>query len=356
MRQAIFLQFLLELLACFRIFCANAEDPYRYYTWLVTYGTRAPLGVYQRVILINNQFPGPPIEVVTNENIIVNVINQLDKPFLITWHGIKQRKTSWQDGVLGTNCPIPTHSNWTCKFQMKDQIGTYMYYPSTLMHRAAGGFGAINLNQMSVISIPYPEPAGEFTVLVGDWIQGHPMTLIEVEGSHSMQEVYDSIDIHAGQSIAGLVTLHASIKDYYIVASTRFTKNSHHYWPTYHVHWSMKQSRTIRLNLTANAARPNPQGSFHYGSIKIVRTLVLANAKVKINGKLRYAVNRISYVDPTTPLKVADWFNIAGVFKLNSTKDFPTSGPAVLGASVFGIALHDFVEIVFQSTEDTIQS
>lgn len=40
---------------------------------------------FLQVILINNQFPGPPIEAVTNDNIIVNVINQLDEPFLITW-------------------------------------------------------------------------------------------------------------------------------------------------------------------------------------------------------------------------------------------------------------------------------
>ncbi|XVF17745.1 hypothetical protein REPUB_Repub10bG0150100 [Reevesia pubescens] len=435
MRQAIILQFLLGILACFSLFCANAEDPYRYFTWEVTYGTRAPLGVSQRVILINNQFPGPPIEAVTNNNIIVNVINKLDEPFLITWHGIKQRRTSWQDGVLGTNCPIPPHSNWTYKFQLKDQIGTYMYYPSTLMHRAAGGFGAVNVNQRSVISIPYPEPVGEFTLLVGDWykagdtalqkrldsglgdlplpdgllinglhnasiftgqkgktykfritnvgistsinfrIQGHPMTLIEVEGSQSLQEVYESIDIHPGQSVAVLVNLHASIKDYYIVASTRFTKpiltttGILRYegsntppslplpiGPTYHVHWSMKQARTIRLNLTSNAARPNPQGSYHYGTIPIVRTLVLGNTKTKINGKLRYAVNRISYVDPTTPLKLADWFNIPGVFQLNSTKDFPTPGPAALGVSVYGTTLHDYVEIVFQNNEKTIQS
>ena len=49
MRKAIFLQFLLGTLACFSIFCANAEDPYRYYTWVVKYGQRAPLGVSQRV-------------------------------------------------------------------------------------------------------------------------------------------------------------------------------------------------------------------------------------------------------------------------------------------------------------------
>lgn len=38
-----------------------------------------------QVILINGQFPGPNIECVTNDNIIVNVINKLNEPFLITW-------------------------------------------------------------------------------------------------------------------------------------------------------------------------------------------------------------------------------------------------------------------------------
>lgn len=112
----------------------------------------------------------------------------------------------------------------------------------------------------------------------------------------------------------------------------------------------------FRMNLTANAARPNPQGSFHYGAIKVVRTILLANEKVEINDKLRYAVNGISYVDPATPLKLADWFNIPGVFVLNGTKDAPPSGPPTLGASAFGLTLHDFVEIVFQNTEKTIQS
>lgn len=121
MRKAIFLQFLIGILAGLSFFWVNnAEDPYRYYTWTVTYGTISPLGVAQQVsflpkqkdsccqillalfsflnllfikkvltilqgILINGQFPGPPIEAVTNDNIIVNVINKLDEPFLITW-------------------------------------------------------------------------------------------------------------------------------------------------------------------------------------------------------------------------------------------------------------------------------
>ncbi|XP_050208094.1 L-ascorbate oxidase homolog [Mercurialis annua] len=434
MRQANIIWFYIGLLALLNCINVKAEDPYRYYTWTVTYGTISPLGVPQRGILINGKFPGPTIDCDTNDNIVVNVINKLDVPFLITWNGIKQRRTSWQDGVLGTNCPILPNSNWTYKFQAKDQIGTYNYFPSIGLQRASGGFGAFNVQTRSVVAIPYPIPVEEFTLLVSDWfkadykvleqkldqglslplpdallinglnkaatfvgekgktykfrvsnvgiatsinfrIQGHSMTLVEVEGAHTLQEVYESLDVHPGQSVAVLVTLHAMPKDYYIVASTRFTKpiltttgilryaGSNNpaslplpIGPTYHLHWSMKQARTIRTNLTANAARPNPQGSYHYGTIPVVKTLILGNTAAKIGGKLRYAVNGVSYVDPKTPLKLADWYNIPGVFSLNSLKEKPTNSTPVLGASVIGTELHDFVEIVFQNPQSTVQS
>ncbi|KAK9136219.1 hypothetical protein Syun_015549 [Stephania yunnanensis] len=418
---------------CVLVSVVNAEDPYRYYTWTVTYGTASPIGAPQQVILINGQFPGPRLDVVTNDNIILNLINKLDEPFLLTWNGIKQRKNSWQDGVLGTNCPIPPNSNYTYKFQTKDQIGTFFYFPSTQMHRAAGGYGAINVYQRPRIPIPYPVPTGDFTLLIGDWfktghkllrqsldtgkllpfpdavlingqtrstfsgdpgktymfkisnvglstsinfrIQGHKMKLVEVEGSHTVQNYYDSLDIHVGQSAAFLVTLDQPSKDYYIVASTRFTRRVLtatavlHYSnsrtpvsgplpaaPPNQPHWSMQQARTLRWNLTANAARPNPQGSFHYGKITPSRTIVLANSAPLINGKQRYAVNQVSYVNADTPLKLADYFNIPGVFSVNALQSVPSGGPASVGTSIITAALHEFLEIIFQNNEKEIQS
>ncbi|KAL7141322.1 hypothetical protein ABFS83_08G045700 [Erythranthe nasuta] len=412
---------------------AKAEDDYKYYTWTVTYGTSSPLGLSQQVILINGQFPGPTLVSVTNENIILNVVNKLDQPFLLTWNGIKQRKNSWQDGVLGTNCPIPSNGNFTYKFQMKDQIGSYTYFPSTLMHRAAGGFGALNIYARSVISVPYPKPDGDFTLLVGDWfktshkglqqtldsgnplpfpdgilingqgrssfsgdqgktymfrvsniglstsfnfrIQGHKLKLVEVEGSHVLQNIYDSLDVHVGQSITILVTLNQSPKDYYIVASTRFTQTVLtatavlHYTnsrvpvsgptpagPTNEIAWSIDQARSYRWNLTANAARPNPQGSFHYGTIVPTRTIVLANSAPVINGKQRYAVNGVSYINTDTPLKLADYYNIPGVFSVNSIQSAPSGSGASLATSVLGTSHHDFIEVVFQNDENAIQS
>lgn len=112
----------------------------------------------------------------------------------------------------------------------------------------------------------------------------------------------------------------------------------------------------LRWNLTANAARPNPQGSFHYGTIPVVRTLVLTNSPATIGGKLRYAVNKISYKNPDTPLKLADYYNIPGVFDFKTIKDVSPPGNAIIGTSVIEITLHDYIEIIFQNNENTVQS
>jgi len=39
-----------------------------------------------QVILFSNQFPGPQIEAVTNDNLIINVFNKLNEPFLLSWY------------------------------------------------------------------------------------------------------------------------------------------------------------------------------------------------------------------------------------------------------------------------------
>jgi len=412
-----------------------AEDPYKFFTWNVTWGTIWPLGIPQQGILINGQFPGPRIDSVTNDNIIVNVFNSLDQPFLISWSGIQQRRNSWQDGVFGTNCPIPPGQNFTYKFQVKDQIGSYYYFPSMYMHKAAGGFGGLSVVSRPLIPVPFPAPNGDITLLIGDWykanhtilrrtldmgrslgkpdaviingrgpasgatitvdqgktyrlrisnvglssslnfrIQGHKLKLVEVEGSHTVQNVYDSLDIHVGQTYSVLVTTNQPSQDYYMVASTRFTSPVLTGLATFHysnsqkkvsgpipgapteIVWSLNQARSVRWNLTASAARPNPQGSYHYGNITITRTIKLANSAPFINGKQRYAVNGVSYLPSATPLQLADYYNISGVFTAGGIPDSPRGGSGYLQTAALSVEYRAFIEVVFQNYESTIQS
>lgn len=79
------------------------------------------------------------------------------------------RRNSWQDGVLGTNCPIHPKRNFTYRFQVKDQIGSYFYFPSLNFQRASGGFGPIIINNRNGIAIPFAHPHSDIVLLVGDW-------------------------------------------------------------------------------------------------------------------------------------------------------------------------------------------
>ncbi|THU71747.1 hypothetical protein C4D60_Mb04t04740 [Musa balbisiana] len=152
--------------------CAN--DPTAYFDWDVSYVTASPLGVPQQVIAVAKQFPGPIVNVTTNWNVVVNVRNSLDEDLLLTWDGIQMRKNCWDDGVLGTNCPIPPGWNWTYDFQVKDQIGSFFYFPSLGLQRAAGGYGGIIVNSRDVVPVPFAKPDGDITLFIGDWyIKNH---------------------------------------------------------------------------------------------------------------------------------------------------------------------------------------
>ncbi|XP_062117538.1 L-ascorbate oxidase homolog [Humulus lupulus] len=414
----------------------RAEDPYRFFDWNVTYGNIYPLGVRQQGILINGQFPGPDIHSVTNDNLIINVHNSLDEPFLISWNGIQNRRNSFEDGVWGTTCPIPPGKNFTYILQVKDQIGSFYYFPSLAFHKAAGGFGGIRILSRPRIPVPFPDPDGDYTVLIGDWyksnhtvlndhldrgkklpspdgilingrgpngysltvdqgktyrlrisnvglqnslnfrIQNHKMKLVEVEGTHTLQTTYSSLDVHVGQSYSVLVTADQPGQDYYIVVSSRFTTGPHsltttgvlHYsnsagkvsgpppgGPTIQIDWSLNQARSIRTNLTASGPRPNPQGSYHYGLIPLIKTFVLASSAGQINGKQRYGFNSVSFSPTDTPLKIADFFKLGG-FRVGSISDRPSGGGLYLDTAVLGADYRTFVEFVFQNNEDIVQS
>ncbi|KAJ8449377.1 hypothetical protein Cgig2_002509 [Carnegiea gigantea] len=431
-----------------------AADPYAYYDFEVSYITASPLGVPQQVIAINGKFPGEPINVTTNNNVVVNVHNKLDESLLFTWAGIFQRRSHWEDGVSGTNCPIPPKWNWTYQFQVKDQIGSFFYYPSLNFQRAAGGFGAFIINPRSIIPIPFATPEADIIILIGDWytrshsdlrkslnggkslgmpdgvlingkgpyryndtlvpdgidyetihvhpgktyrlrvhnvgistslnfrIQNHNLLLAETEGSYTVQQNYTSLDIHVGQSYSFLVTMDQNAStDYYIVASPRFVNQTTWQKVTgvailqysnskgkasgplpdppqdeFDKTFSMNQARSIRWNVTASGARPNPQGSFRYGSINVTDLYVIENKPpVKIDGKKRATLNGISFVNPATPMRLADKHKIKGVYKLDFPHK-PLTGPPRKETSVINGTFRGFIEIILQNNETKVQT
>ncbi|CAN1258151.1 Monocopper oxidase-like protein SKU5 [Linum perenne] len=401
------------------------------------------LNCFQQVITINGNFPGPLINATTNDNIHVNVFNNIDEPVLFTWNGIQQRLNSWQDGVSGTNCGIQPGKNWTFEFQVKDQIGSFFYFPSLNFQKAAGGFGPIRVNNRIVIAVPFPQPEADFDLLVGDWytssykmlkngttqshqnmtmlmngkgpylnsstqvyesftvvegktyrfrvsnvgmatsfnfrIQNHRMVVVETEGSYTDQMMVDSLDVHVGQSYSVLVTADQGVADYYIVASPKLvanepannglvgigvlryegsSTNASGTIPSgpdpFDLQFSIDQAKSIRWNLTAGAARPNPQGSFNVSNVTIAQTFMLRGSKTQqtSNGVVYYTVNNVSYTTPDTPLKLADLYsNGSGVYTLDqfSTNSSNSNGNLQRGVFVATGEHRGWLELVLMN-------
>ncbi|XP_075501056.1 monocopper oxidase-like protein SKS1 [Primulina tabacum] len=429
-------------------------DPFANFELVLSYITASPLGVPQQVIAVNGKFPGPVLNVTTNYNVVVNVRNKLDESLLITWSGIQMRRSSWQDGVLGTNCPIPPNWNWTYQFQAKDQIGSFFYYPSLHLQRASGGFGPFIVTNREIIAIPFAAPDGDIIILIGDWytrnhtalrraldegqdlgmpdgvlingkgpyrynttlvpdgidhetikvdpgktyrirvhnvgvstslnfrIQNHNLLLVETEGYYTTQQNYTSMDIHVGQSFCFLVSMDQNASsDYYVVASPRYVNQS--IWQrvmgvavlgysnskgkasgplpdppndAFDPSYALNQAMSIRQNVTASGARPNPQGSFHYGSINVTDSYMLKSVPpLIIDGKLRATYNGISFANPETPIRLADEFKVKGAYKL----DFPIKprdrAPS-LDRSIINATYKGFIEIVLQNNDTVIQT
>ncbi|XAR71806.1 L-ascorbate oxidase [Bertholletia excelsa] len=431
-----------------------AGDPYVNFVFELSYISVSPLGVPQQVIAVNGAFPGPILNVTTNNNVVVNVTNKLDENLLITWPGVQMRRASWQDGVLGTNCPIPPNWHWAYQFQVKDQIGSYFYFPSLNFQRAAGGFGSFIITKRADIPQPFNTPDGDIVIMIGDWytrnhtalrgaldagqdlgmpdgvlingkgpyrynttlvpegidyetinvdpgktyrihvhnvgvltclnfrIQNHNLLLVETEGFYTSQQNYTSLDIHVGQSYSFLVTMDQNASsDYYIVASARLVNESLwqrvtgvavlHYSNSqgkasgplpdppndfYDKSFVLNQALSIRQNVSAGGARPNPQGSYHYGLINVTEVYILRSMPpMMINGKLRATFNGISFVNPDTPIRLADWFNVKGDYKLDFPS-LPMTGSPLVDRSIINGTYRGFIEVVLQNNDTVPQS
>ncbi|KAI9294696.1 hypothetical protein K502DRAFT_342241 [Neoconidiobolus thromboides FSU 785] len=102
--------------------------------WTLTEAKLAPDNYVVDGVLINGGFPGPQITAEVGDTIQVLITNQLHKNVTIHWHGITQRRSVKADGVpMVTQDPIQPGQQYTYKFNVNDQSGTYWYHAHTDM-------------------------------------------------------------------------------------------------------------------------------------------------------------------------------------------------------------------------------
>jgi len=122
----------------------QAPPQRREYFWTVAEKEYNPDGVYRTMILINEEYPGPMIEVNEGDTIIVHVDNQGSNATAIHWHGMYQNGTNHMDGTVGiTQCPIAPGSKFTYEFKVEGQSGSYWYHGHQGVQSADGLYGPL---------------------------------------------------------------------------------------------------------------------------------------------------------------------------------------------------------------------
>ncbi|VDB85211.1 unnamed protein product [Peniophora sp. CBMAI 1063] len=94
----------------------------------------SPDGFKRTGVTVNGQFPGPLITANVGDTFELTVADDLKDESLalvtsVHWHGFFQHGTNEMDGVATVNqCPIVPGKEFTYKFDVTDQAGTYWYH------------------------------------------------------------------------------------------------------------------------------------------------------------------------------------------------------------------------------------
>ncbi|KAJ7469670.1 laccase [Mycena latifolia] len=239
----------------------------------------SPDGYSRSAVLANGIYPGPLIVAKKGDHFNLNVVNSLTDPTMllsstIHWHGFFQKRTSWADGVaFVTQCPIAANNSFLYSFSTGNQAGTFWYHSHLSTQYCDGLRGPMvvydpfdphrHRYEHTVITLSdwYHGPAHSLGVVptlvstlingLGRYaggptselavirvrrglryrfrlvslscdpnfiftIDGHDMTIIEVDGVNHMPHTVDSIQIYAGQRYSFVLKADKPVDNYWI--------------------------------------------------------------------------------------------------------------------------------------------
>ncbi|GMH12335.1 hypothetical protein Nepgr_014176 [Nepenthes gracilis] len=172
--------FLFSLLINFayNTYLANAETHYHNFVIQPTPVKR--LCKTQNIMTVNGQFPGPTLEVRDGDTLVIKATNYGKYNITLHWHGIRQMGTPWADGPeYVTQCPIRPGGSYTYRFTIENQEGTLWWHAHSKWMRATV-YGALIIYPKLGSSYPYPKPAREYPVLLGEWWNRDPMNVLKL--------------------------------------------------------------------------------------------------------------------------------------------------------------------------------
>ncbi|KAF3920561.1 Laccase-2 [Dactylellina cionopaga] len=150
----------------------------RKFEFTITNGYIAPDGYNVSKMLVNGQYPGPPLEGNWGDTFEITVHNKLSNGngTALHFHGVQQLGTNRMDGASGiTQCPIPPGKSMTYKWRA-NQYGSSWYHSHFSLQYTDGVLGPIIIHGPT--SVNYDE---EYTLVLTDWFHTSAFTLFYSE-------------------------------------------------------------------------------------------------------------------------------------------------------------------------------
>ena len=147
----------------------QAPPQRRNFFWKVEDKMHNPDGIYRPMMIVENQFPGPLIEINEGDTIVVHIENRAVNATSIHWHGIFQRGTPHMDGTVGVSqCPIPPGGKFTYEFTVSGQSGTYWWHAHHGVQSSDGVHGPLIVHGRDEKTLQNIEYATDRVILVSD--------------------------------------------------------------------------------------------------------------------------------------------------------------------------------------------
>ncbi|KAH8110260.1 Fet3 protein [Phellopilus nigrolimitatus] len=142
--------------------------------WNITYVEGVnPDGLFpRRAIGVNGSWPPPPIDVSTNDTLVLHAFNSLSEPTTLHHHGMYFNGVSWMDGAIAVSqCGIPPGETftYTVPVNASGQHGSYWIHAHAMGHYVDGLRAPLTLHP----------PTEEYTVVLGDWYHQEHSVLIK---------------------------------------------------------------------------------------------------------------------------------------------------------------------------------
>ncbi|EPS38922.1 hypothetical protein H072_7316 [Dactylellina haptotyla CBS 200.50] len=150
----------------------------RKFEFTITNGYIAPDGYNVSKMLVNGQYPGPPIEGDWGDTFEIIVHNKLNNGngTALHFHGVQQLGTNHMDGASGiTQCPIPPGESMKYRWRA-NQYGSSWYHSHFSLQYTDGVLGPIIIHGPT--SVNYDE---EYTLLLSDWFHESAFTMFYAE-------------------------------------------------------------------------------------------------------------------------------------------------------------------------------